>query len=66
LKVGARVSNAARALGLIARGMPQGDILGFAPPLIMTPAEVDEMIAIAEKAVDKVTDELTREGKIKG
>jgi L-2,4-diaminobutyrate transaminase len=66
LKVGARVSNAARALGLIARGMPQGDILGFAPPLIMTPAEVDEMIAIAEKAVDKVTDELTREGKIQG
>jgi len=24
------------------------------------------MIAIAEKAVDKVTDELTREGKIQG
>jgi L-2,4-diaminobutyrate transaminase len=62
LKVGARISGAARQLGLIARGMPQGDILGFAPPLIMTPAEVDEMIGIAQQAIAKVTDELTREG----
>ncbi len=64
LKVGARISGAARQLGLIARGMPQGDILGFAPPLIMTPAEVDEMIDIALRAVTKVTDELTREGAL--
>ncbi|MFD2815886.1 aminotransferase [Paracoccus aerius] len=33
LKVGARISAAARARGLIARAMPHGDILGFAPPL---------------------------------
>jgi L-2,4-diaminobutyrate transaminase len=66
LKVGGRISAAARQMGLIARAMPQGDILGFAPPLIMTPAEVDEMISIAARAVAKVTDELTREGKIKG
>jgi L-2,4-diaminobutyrate transaminase len=65
LKVGARISTAARQLGLIARGMPQGDILGFAPPLIMTPAEVDEMIAIAQQAIAKVTDELSREGSIR-
>jgi L-2,4-diaminobutyrate transaminase len=65
LKVGGRISNAARQMGLIARAMPQGDILGFAPPLIMTPSEVDEMIAIAEKAVARVTDELTREGAIR-
>jgi len=62
LKVGARVSKAARDRGLIARAMPHGDILGFAPPLIMTTAEVDEMIGLTAKAIRQVTDELTREG----
>ena len=62
LKVGARVSKAARDRGLIARAMPHGDILGFAPPLIMTMAEVDEMIGLTAKAIRQVTDELTREG----
>lgn len=42
--------------------MPQGDILGFAPPLVATRDEVDEIIARTERAVNKVTDELTREG----
>jgi L-2,4-diaminobutyrate transaminase len=42
--------------------MPHGDILGFAPPLIMTTAEVDEMIGLTAKAIRQVTDELTREG----
>lgn len=61
LKVGARVSAAARARGLIARAMPHGDILGFAPPLVITPAEVDAVVDIAEAAVRQVADELTRE-----
>jgi L-2,4-diaminobutyrate transaminase len=54
LKVGARISAAARSRGLIARAMPHGDILGFAPPLVMTPAEVDEMVAIARDAAAEV------------
>ncbi|WMY11021.1 aspartate aminotransferase family protein [Paraburkholderia phenoliruptrix] len=62
LKVGARISKAARDRGLIARAMPQGDILGFAPPLTMSKAEVDEMVGLAEGAVKQVLDELTREG----
>jgi L-2,4-diaminobutyrate transaminase len=62
LKVGARISKAARDRGLIARAMPHGDILGFAPPLIMTEAEIDEMIEIASAAVKQVMDELGREG----
>jgi L-2,4-diaminobutyrate transaminase len=62
LKVGARISQAARDRGLIARAMPHGDILGFAPPLIMTEAEIDEMVEIALAAVKQVSDELTREG----
>lgn len=61
LKVGAKVSAAALAEGLIARAMPHGDILGFAPPLVITPAEVEEMVGRAKRAVDRVTDELVRE-----
>jgi L-2,4-diaminobutyrate transaminase len=62
LKVGARISKAARDRQLIARAMPHGDILGFAPPLIMTESEVDEMMEITAAAIAQVTDELVREG----
>ena len=62
LKVGARVSKAARDRGLIARAMPHGDILGFAPPLVINEAEIDEVVSIAEAAVREVMDELIREG----
>lgn len=63
LKVGARVSQAARDRGLIARAMPHGDILGFAPALVTTKAEIDEIVSIAESAVRCVMDELIRGGK---
>lgn len=62
LKVGARISKAARDRGLIARAMPHGDILGFAPPLVTTKGEINEIVHIAEAAVKQVMDELTREG----
>ena len=61
LKVGARISKAARDRGLIARAMPHGDILGFAPPLVTTRDEIDEIVGIAEKAVRQVVDELVRD-----
>ncbi|WP_275286336.1 aminotransferase [Halomonas elongata] len=64
LKVGPRMSAAALEEDLIARAMPQGDILGFAPPLTTTREEVDEIVARTERAVNKVTDALTREGAI--
>jgi L-2,4-diaminobutyrate transaminase len=63
LKVGARVAQAARARGLIARPMPHGDILGFSPPLVITKAEIDEMVSIAESAVRSVMDELVQSGQ---
>ncbi|WP_110649505.1 aminotransferase [Salinicola peritrichatus] len=66
LKVGARVAAAALEENLIARAMPNGDILGFAPPLVIDRGQVDEVIARAKRAVDKVTDELTRSGDLKG
>jgi L-2,4-diaminobutyrate transaminase len=62
MQVGARISKAARDRQLIARAMPHGDILGFAPPLIMTESEVDEMMEITAAAIKQVTDELVRDG----
>jgi L-2,4-diaminobutyrate transaminase len=61
LKVGARVSKAARDRGLIARAMPHGDILGFAPPLTITKAEIDDIVGIAHQAVSQVASELAKE-----
>ena len=64
LKVGPRIAAAALEEGLIARAMPHGDTLGFAPPLVITRDEVDEVVARTERAVDKVTDALAREGAL--
>lgn len=61
LKVGARVSKAARDRGLIVRAMPHGDILGFAPPLVISDNEVDEIVDLAYRATRQVMDELATE-----
>ncbi|MDH3536113.1 MAG: aminotransferase [Gammaproteobacteria bacterium] len=58
-KVGARMSAACLKNGLIARAMPHGDILGFAPPLITTQDDMQEIAAIVYKSVVQVTDELS-------
>jgi L-2,4-diaminobutyrate transaminase len=63
-KVGARMSAACLANGLIARAMPHGDILGFAPPLITTLEDMQEIAAIVRKSVASVCDDLAREGVI--
>jgi L-2,4-diaminobutyrate transaminase len=34
--------------------MPHGEMLGFAPPLVITRDEVDEVVAMTKRAVDKV------------
>lgn len=54
LKVGPKVSAAALERGMIARAMPNGDILGFAPPLVATRADIDEIVRITKEAVDAV------------
>jgi L-2,4-diaminobutyrate transaminase len=61
-KIGARISRAARDRGLIARAMPHGDVLGFAPPLVATEAEIDEIVEIAYRATKQVMDELRSKG----
>ncbi|MDE5458828.1 aminotransferase class III-fold pyridoxal phosphate-dependent enzyme [Bradyrhizobium sp. CSA112] len=61
LKVGARISQAARDRGLIARAMPHGDILGFAPPLVVSETEIDEIVDLAYQATKQVMDELAKQ-----
>jgi L-2,4-diaminobutyrate transaminase len=58
LKVGPKVSAACLERGMIARAMPHGDILGFAPPLILTEEEADLIVDIAKSAVDHVASEI--------
>jgi L-2,4-diaminobutyrate transaminase len=53
--VGAKMAAALLKRGVIARAMPQGDILGFAPPLCLTRAEADTVVAATADAVDEVT-----------
>jgi L-2,4-diaminobutyrate transaminase len=53
-KVGPAIAAALLDRGVIGRAMPQGDILGFAPPLCLTEAEADTVIAAAADAVKSV------------
>ena len=53
-KVGPRVVATLLENGVIGRAMPQGDILGFAPPLCLTREEADVIVEAARKAVDTV------------
>ena len=53
-------SGPASAYGVIGRTVP-GDILCFSPPLIISEAEVDEMLDRIGKALDELTVQLRRE-----
>ncbi|WP_374302371.1 aspartate aminotransferase family protein [Paracoccus sp. (in: a-proteobacteria)] len=52
--VGARVVAAMLKRGVIARAMPQGDILGFAPPLCLTETEADTIVGVTADSVREV------------
>lgn len=53
-KVGPAVSAAMVEQNVIARAMPQGDIIGYAPPFCLTRDEADTIVAATVKALDKV------------
>lgn len=53
-KIGPAVAAALLEKGVIGRAMPQGDILGFAPPLCLTRTEADIVVDAATKAVKQV------------
>jgi len=54
-KVGPRITAALLERGVIGRAMPQGDILGFAPPLCLTREEADTIVSATKDAVEAVT-----------
>lgn len=53
-KVGPRIAAAMLERGVIARAMPQGDIIGFAPPLCLTREEADVVVEATRGAVEAV------------
>jgi L-2,4-diaminobutyrate transaminase len=53
-KVGPSIAAALLDQGIIARAMPQGDIIGFAPPFCLTRDEADEIAGKTAKAIAKV------------
>lgn len=57
-KVGAAVARACADRSMIARAMPHGDILGYAPPLTLRREEADRIGAITRDAVDAVWQEV--------
>jgi 4-aminobutyrate--pyruvate transaminase len=59
-RVGGRFTKLIEQHGVIGRTVP-GDILCFSPPLVITEAEVDEMLDRIGKALDELTVQLRRE-----
>jgi L-2,4-diaminobutyrate transaminase len=53
-KIGPTIAAALLKRGVIARAMPQGDILGFAPPLCLTRSEADTVVGATREAVEDV------------
>jgi L-2,4-diaminobutyrate transaminase len=53
-KVGPQVATALAKRNVIGRAMPQGDILGFAPPLCLSRGEADIVVSATSEAVKEV------------
>ncbi|WEX10506.1 aspartate aminotransferase family protein [Chelativorans sp. AA-79] len=53
-KIGPQMAAALLEENVIGRAMPQGDILGFAPPLCLTREEANKVVDATAKAVKKV------------
>jgi L-2,4-diaminobutyrate transaminase len=59
-KIGPQAAAALLKRGVIARAMPQGDILGFAPPLCLTRQEADIVVMATRDAIEEVAAGLRR------
>jgi L-2,4-diaminobutyrate transaminase len=58
LKIGARVYRETLARGVIGRAMPNGDVLGFGPPLCLSREDVDVIAGAVRGAIEAVAAEL--------
>jgi len=59
-RIGARLTKLVEANGVIGRTLA-GDVLAFSPPLIITEAEIDEMLDGVGRALDELAVQLRRE-----
>lgn len=59
-KAGPQAAAALLKRGVIGRAMPQGDILGFAPPLCLTRGEADIIVIATRDAIEEVAAGLRR------
>jgi L-2,4-diaminobutyrate transaminase len=62
LKIGSRIAQRAMEDGLIVRGLPGGNVIALSPPLCITRAQVDFVVDGLAQAVERVSNELAREG----
>jgi L-2,4-diaminobutyrate transaminase len=62
LQIGDRIALACRRAGVIVRPLPQGDIVGFSPPLIVDRDDIDEIVTLCKRAFDGVVDSMVRAG----
>ncbi|MBT5862149.1 MAG: aspartate aminotransferase family protein [Gammaproteobacteria bacterium] len=53
-KIGPSIAAALLKRNIIARAMPQGDIIGFAPPMSLTKEEADIVVDATKEAVEEV------------
>jgi L-2,4-diaminobutyrate transaminase len=53
-KVGARIVSEMAARGVVARAMPEGDIIGYAPPFCLSREEADTIVSVTRDAVEAV------------
>ncbi len=53
-KVVPRIVQAMGSRGVIARAMPQGDIIGYAPPLCLSREEADTIVSVTVEAIGDV------------
>lgn len=53
-KICPQIAAAMLEQGVIARAMPQGDIMGFAPPFCITETEIDKVVDATKKAITQV------------
>ena len=60
IKLAARFTKLGEQHGVICRGLPN-DSIAFSPPLIITAAEIDEMLDRVGRALDELTVQVRRE-----
>lgn len=58
LKIGQRVYAETLARGVIGRAMPNGDVLGFGPPLCLSHQEADIIVEAVHGAIEAVSESL--------